>query len=143
MRAIVTSPADSENTRKCTLLYLNQATNIRCHEKWNSEEEKHFSIHVPTLKASEGAGNGTAMDNLIFGSYRSVHCSSSNPQPSKVMKNGTRKIKIILYVPFLNASEGVGNRITMDNLMLNLYIRKLHCSSYCPQPPEAMRNGTR
>ena len=90
----VTLHPDSENTQK-RALQLYGTTTTRGHGNWNAEET-YFSTYVPTLNASEGVGNGTTMDNLILNSYRNAHCSSSNSQPSKAMRNGTRK-KIIIY----------------------------------------------
>ena len=88
MRGIASSHPDSENARKWTL-HLNQTTTTRGREKRSAGEK--ILLYAPTLNASEGVGNGTAIVCLILNSYRTAHCSSSNhnhprpqPQPSTI-----------------------------------------------------------
>ena len=69
--------------------------------------------YFPTFQLSntpESVGNGNTMDNSTLNSHRSAHGISSNSQPSEIMRVGTRKKKNL----HLHASEGVGNRTTMD-----------------------------
>ena len=93
-------------------LQLIQSTTIRDHENMNAEEKK--LPYVSSLNSSEGVGNGITVNNSEF--IRKVHnCNSSNPQQSEAIRIRTRKKKILLYVPTLNASEVDGNGTTIHN----------------------------
>ena len=87
------------------------------------------------------------------GDFVTLHPDSENTQKRALQLYGTTTTRghgnwnaeetyFSTYVPTLNASEGVGNGTTMDNLILNSY-RSAQCSSFNLQPSQAMRNGTR
>ena len=63
----------------------------------------------PTTDASEDVGNRTTMDNLILNPYGSAHLQLIQSTTNRGNERWNAEEKILLYVPILNASEGVEN----------------------------------
>ena len=118
-----------------------QSKTIQDQEKWNEEEK--ILLHIPTQNASKGVGNLTTIsDPIMNSSYRSAQLQFIQSTTIRGYENLIAEGNILLHVPTLKASEGVGNVTTMDISILNSYINP-RLQYINPLPSEAIRIGMR